>query len=478
MTQTLYWHDYETFGLDPQRDRPAQFAGVRTDDALNVIEDPLVIYCKLADDYLPQPEACLVTGISPQLAISKGVVEAEFISRVHQQIARPGTCTLGYNTIRFDDEVTRNALYRNFIDPYGREWQNGNSRWDLIDLVRAARALRPEGIMWPTYEDGKPSLRLEDLTSANDLQHDAAHDALSDVYATIAFARLLKKVQPKLYRFCFEHRSKNQVLSLLKLGSNTPVLHVSGMYSAEKGCIAVVLPLGKHPTNNNGVLVYDLSVDPEPLLTLPAEEIQYRIFTATEDLPDGTPRIPIKTVHVNKCPFIAPLAVLRPQDADRLQIDPAQWGKNLDQIRRSRDLPKKLAKVFDSGGFANKNDPDLMIYSGGFFSEGDKAAVEVVKNTAVEELSTLKPHFKDQRLPEMLFRYRARNYPESLTFNERQRWQAFCTDRLTNKQNPATSIVAEDYLAKIADLKHSSNADNALLAELESYAHDLLKKLQ
>ncbi len=478
MTQTLYWHDYETFGLDPRRDRPAQFAGVRTDYDLNIIEAPLAIYCKLADDYLPQPESCLVTGITPQIAAAKGLPEAEFISLIHRQISRPGTCTLGYNSIRFDDEVTRNVLYRNFFDPYAREWKNGNSRWDIIDLVRAARALRPEGIEWPVYEDGRPCFRLEELTAANGLQHDSAHDALSDVRATIEFAKLLKKAQPKLYQFVFEHRVKSQVLSLLKVGSRTPVLHVSGMYPSEKGCIAVVLPLGGHPTNNNGMLVYDLSIDPEPLLSLPAEEIHRRIFTATEDLPEDVQRIPIKTVHINKCPLIAPLSVLRDRDAERLQIDPDEWRANLDKIKRSKGLSEKLSGVFGVGAFADQNDPDLMIYSGGFFNDADKAAVEMVQNTTADQLSSLQLHFRDKRLPEMLFRYRGRNFPETLTIDERQRWRTFCQDRITNKQNPASAIVIEDYLAKIADLRKSTEGNSALLADLEQYAHDLLQKLQ
>jgi len=193
---TLYWHDYETFGIDPKRDRPVQFAGIRTDEALNIIGAPLVIYCQPANDFLPSPQACMITGISPQLALKEGVNEAEFISRIHAEFARPGTCTVGYNNIRFDDEFTRYTLYRNFYDPYAREWQNGNSRWDIIDLLRVTRALRPAGINWPERDDGQSSFRLEELSKANNIAHDAAHDALSDVLATIEVARLIKARQP------------------------------------------------------------------------------------------------------------------------------------------------------------------------------------------------------------------------------------------------------------------------------------------
>ncbi|RLA45884.1 MAG: exodeoxyribonuclease I, partial [Gammaproteobacteria bacterium] len=198
---TFYWHDYETFGVDPSRDRPVQFAGLRTDVDLNVIGEPLVIFARPANDFLPHPQACLVTGISPQQALAEGLPECEFIRRIHEELARPGTCSVGYNSLRFDDEVTRYTLYRNFYDPYAREWQNGNSRWDIIDMVRATCALRPAGIEWPLREDGLPSFRLEDLTSANGISHEAVHDALSDVHATIALARLVKERQPRLYDY-------------------------------------------------------------------------------------------------------------------------------------------------------------------------------------------------------------------------------------------------------------------------------------
>ena len=472
MDQTLYWHDYETFGLDTRRDRPVQFAGIRTDLDLKIIEDPLEIYCKPPSDYLPNPEACLITGITPQLATEKGSCEAEFIALIHQQISRSGTCTVGYNNIRFDDEVTRNTLYRNFFDPYAREWQNGNSRWDLIDLVRAARALRPDGIEWPDREDGKPDFRLEKLTAANGLIHAAAHDALSDVQATIDFARLIRRAQFKLYQFVFDHRSKGNVSSLLKLGSMTPVLHVSGMYPSDQGCIAVVLPLGKHPTNHNGILVYDLSVDPEPMLSLSVEKIHDRVFTATEHLPEDVQRIPLKTIHINKCPVVAPLSVLRSQDADRLEIDLAVCKANQIKIQNCTGLMEKLSGVFRQGLFAEETNPDLMIYSGGFFCDKDKAAMEIIRSTPASDLAGLKNSFVDPRLPEMLFRYRARNFPETLSKEENEQWKEFCLYRLTSK-DAGGGMVITDYLDSLAKLKEQKIFDTSLLEALEDYTKSL-----
>lgn len=466
--KTFYWHDYETFGTDPQRDWPAQFAGIRTDYDFNIIGEPLTLYCRPADDCLPQPDACVITGITPQLAAEKGVCEAEFIKTIQQQFMQPDTCVLGYNNLRFDDEVTRNSLYRNFYDPYEREWRNGNSRWDLIDVVRAARALRPDGINWVDNDEGRPSFRLEELTEANGIAHESAHDALSDVHATIAMARLVKQKQPKLYDFLFNHRLKHKALELLQLGQFKPVVHVSGKYPAIKNCIAVVLPICQHPTNTNGIIVYDLSQDPEPLLELGAEDIRQRIFTATADLPEGVERIPLKTVHINKCPVLAPISVLKDEDCERLEIDLQQCQKHLQQIKNALPLASKLSQVFTATGFAEETNPDLMIYSGGFFSGRDKAAMSKIRNTPVEQLAALKPHFQDKRLAEMFFRYKARNYPQTLSDDERQCWQAFCQNRLTD---PAAggSLTVESYRQRVAELKVQGDVDAKCIAELEAY---------
>jgi exodeoxyribonuclease-1 len=469
-TATFFWHDYETFGIDPQRDRACQFAGIRTDLDFNVIGDPLMVYCKPADDYLPHPEACLITGITPQLAAEKGVCEAEFTRIIHDQLAQPGTCALGYNSLRFDDEVTRNLLYRNFYDPYGREWQNNNSRWDIIDVARAARALRPDGIVWPVNADGIASFRLEELTQANGIAHEAAHDALSDVYATIALTRLIRERQPKLYHYLLEHRSKAAVQKLLQLDSFTPLVHISGRFPARKNCLAIVLPLCQHPSKSNEVVVYDLSADPTPLLELTASQIRERVFVANDDLPEGVERIPLKTVHINKCPVLAPLNVITAKDAERLEIDKEQCFANLQHIKASAKLNEKLAEVFTTEYPNSIADPDLMIYSGGFFSNRDKAAMMRIRSASPAKLANFKADFDDARLPEMLFRYRARNFPETLSSSEALSWQQFCTERMTGKTDNGALLSLDSFSQKVHDLQGELGGDNLILKQLEEFA--------
>jgi len=466
---TFYWHDYETWGVDPRRDRPAQFAGVRTDWELNIIGEPLMCYCRPSDDVLPQPDACLVTGITPQKAEREGLCEAEFIARIHAELAAPGTCGVGYNSIRFDDEVTRFALYRNLYDPYAREWKSGNSRWDIIDMVRLTRALRPEGIEWPEREEGVPSFRLEELTVANGIAHAAAHDALSDVHATIAMARLIRKHQPRLYNFVLEHRTKQAAARLLDLNAQQPVLHVSGMFPARFGSIAMVAPVARHPTNQNGLIVYDLRYDPEPLLTLEAEEVRRRVFTAANDLKEGEERIPLKTVHLNKCPVLVPMNTLTPEAAERWEIDVAQGWAHLERIQAARGLALKIQEVHRQREFDEAGDPDLNLYGEGFFSDEDRRRMEEAHRLSPAELGSFHPRFDDPRLPEMLFRYRARNWPETLTGEELARWNAFRQRRL-NDQDGGGSITLERYRQRLAALRVERGDDAAALAIVEQLA--------
>lgn len=467
---TLYWHDYETFGTDPARDRPAQFAGLRTDLDLNPIGDPLVIYCKPAADMLPQPDACLVTGITPQTALQKGVIEAEFISRIYRELSQPGTCGAGYNSIRFDDEVTRYTLYRNFFDPYLREWQHGCSRWDIIDMARLCYALRPEGIQWPKRADGNPSFRLEDLTAANGIAHEAAHDALSDVKATIALAKLIKTRQPRLYDYAFKLRNKKEVLSMLNVRDKQAVLHVSSMYPSEYGCAAVVAPVALHPVNKNGIVVYDLRYPPDDLLQLDEAQIRERLFTKTEDLPEGTDRVHLKTVHINKCPIVAPLNTVTPAAAQRLRIDLKQAEHHLDTLRKATGLESKIRAALAGNSFEPGKDPDTGLYNG-FFSDGDRERITVVRQTPPERLALLKPAFSDPRLPELLFRYRARNWPETLSPEEQARWEEFRLERITQADGGG-SISLNEYEARLQALAENpdlSERDMEILEALAEY---------
>lgn len=473
---TFYWHDYETFGINPANDRPAQFAGVRTDMDLNILGDPLLIYCKPGNDYLPSPQACLITGITPTHADQHGVNEAEFIQQIHRQLSCHNTCTIGYNNIRFDDEFTRYTLYRNFFDPYAHEWKNGNSRWDLLDVVRLTRALRPQGIVWPETHEGKVSNKLEHLTAANGIAHTAAHDALSDVYATIAVAKLIRTHQPRLYDYLFSHRGKQQQAELLNLRERNMLVHSSGMFPNTTLNTSLIMPLAKHPDNANGIIVYDLRYDPEPLLDLDEEAIYSRVFTATADLPSGLERIPLKTVHINKCPVVTPYKVLDPASAERIAIDTQRCQQHRQRILDAIDnVRHKVVNVFSRQPFNTGHDPDQALYSGGFFSSEDRRRMDALRDKSSAQLARLKPLFDDPRIPEMLFRYRARNYPESLNNEERTQWESFRQERFYQCEQGTISM-HQQFLNDLAQCRSEHPTRQSLFDELAQYAERIRPK--
>jgi len=440
---TFLWHDYETFGAVPRRDRPAQFAAIRTDAELNEIGEPIMLFCQPANDFLPDPVACLITGITPQQALQQGVPEYKFAAAVEKAFSEPGTIGVGYNTIRFDDEVTRFLFWRNLIDPYAREWQNQCGRWDLLDVVRMTYALRPEGIEWPISDNGKPSFKLELLTKANGLVHEAAHDALSDVRATIALARLIRAKHPKLFDFCLALHKKDRVSEEIGLHLarelRKPFLHVSGMFPAERGCLGLVWPLAPHPTNKNELLVWDCAHDPQELFGLDADTIRVRMFTRSDAMPEGMTRLPIKSIHLNKSPMlVSNLKTLRPELAERWGLDLELGHRHAAAAAAGPDMAAIWEQVFWRPA-AEAADVDEDLY-GGFVSNNDKRLLESLRREPPAKLATASPHFQDDRLGELLFRYRARNFPQTLSEEEMEHWEQHRAARLFEGAGGARTV--------------------------------------
>lgn len=473
-TPTFLWHDYETFGAQTRRDRPAQFAAIRTDAQLNEIGEPLMIYCQPAPDYLPDPQSCLITGITPQHCLAHGLPEHAFAAQIEQAFSEPGTIGVGYNTIRFDDEITRFMFWRNLIDPYAREWQHNCGRWDILDVVRMAYALRPEGIVWPSKPEGGASFKLTDLTAANGLVHEAAHDALSDVRATISMARLIRDKHPRLFEFCLALHKKDRVVEELGLPttmqSARPFLHVSGMFPAEQGCLAIMWPLASHPTNKNELIAWNLAHDPVELTTLGTDEIRQRMFSKAGDLPDGMGRLPVKTIHLNKSPMV--VANLKTLTAAMAR----QWGIDMDLVMhhaaRARAMPDISGiwpAVFErpQGSSGSSPDVDEDLY-GGFVGNADRRKLMQLRTLSPESLAHARTGFEDSRLEELLFRYRARNFPGTLSAEEAQAWEAHRARRLFDGEGGARTIdqLTED-IDKLSE--HADERDEALLGALYDY---------
>ncbi len=479
MSGSFLFYDLETFGSDPRRTRIAQFAAVRTDLELNLVDEPISFFVQPANDLLPSPVATLITGITPQHAQREGITEAEAFARIAEEMGRPETCTLGWNSLRFDDEFVRYGLFRNFHDPYEREWRGGNCRWDLLDVMRLAHALRPDGIIWPKREDGATSFKLEHLAEANGVRQGDAHEALSDVWATLGMARLFRQSQPRLWDYALKLRNKKFAATLLDTVALTPALHISQRYPASRMCAAPVLPLARHPSIDSRVIVFDLDGDAEALLRLSADEIRDRLYTPAADLPEGEQRIPLKEVHLNRSPALVAWSHLREQDFERLQMDREAAMATAERMRPfAAELAEKVRRVFGGERAHDKPDADAALYDG-FIADGDKRRMAEVRGSAPELLGARDFGFKDRRLAELLFRYRARNWPETLVQAEHERWNEYRRQRLTCG-SALSECTLESYGAELQELRARYTDDGArqvLLDQLEAWANELQRQI-
>lgn len=480
MAESFLFYDLETFGADPRRSRIAQFAAIRTDLALNPVDAPISFFVQPADDLLPSPDASLVTGITPQDALRDGINEAAAFARIVEEMGRPGTCSVGYNSLRFDDEFVRYGLYRNFHDPYEREYKNGNSRWDLLDALRLMHALRPNGIAWRPREDGQgTSFKLEHLAEDNGLREGMAHEALSDVRALIGLARLFRTHQPGLWDVALRLRDKRHAASLLDPVAMTPVLHVSQRFPASRLCAAPVLPLARHPDYETRTIVFDLASDPEPLLALDAEAIAARLYVRQADLAEGEARIALKEVHANKCPALVEWRHLRAADFDRLKIDPAEVEQRAARLRAAGPaLAEKIRRVYARNRPQAATDPDAALYDG-FLDAGDKRLLAQVRASAPEQLEQARFPFRDRRLPTLLLRYRARNWPATLDAAARAQWDAYRRDRLLG-DGGLSELTLPEYHERLRQLRQVHADDpgkQALLQALDAWGQQRAREL-
>lgn len=461
--RSFYFYDLETSGIDPRWDRVMQFAGLRTDANLVPLGDELTSFVKLPVDVLPNPESVSITGLTPQRVNVEGLEEFEAFDAIERALSVPGTCSVGFNNLRFDDEFLRYGFYRHFIDPYAREFRDGNSRWDVIDLMRATAALRPDGIRWPE-QDGQPSFRLELFTAANGIEHGHAHDAMADVRATVDTARLLREAQPRLFDYYLGLRHKVDVLEVLRPGLGRPCVHVSGRLPRERRCLAIVLPIAVRPDNANAVVAVDLCRDFSRFRDCSSEELRDVLFSSGDHERPG-----VKEIRVNRCPFVAPLNVLRPADCDRLGLDREAALARAAQFAETPELGRRLLEVF-SGRFETRPgdmDVDAGLYDG-FFSDADRARIGEVRNELRRgALPSEPPVFDDERLPELLFRVRARRHGSDLALkaDERVRWRAQVRDRL---RGATGALGLAEYRAAIDGLAQQGGA-RELIAELERH---------
>jgi exodeoxyribonuclease-1 len=467
MTQTLFFYDLETSGLSPRQDRIMQFAGQRTDMELNPIGEPYNLLVMLNDDTLPSPDALMVTGISPQKTLEEGYSEAQFAKLLQEEIFTEDTIAVGFNNVRFDDEFLRHLFWRTFYDPYAWTWRDGRSRWDMLDVVRMTRALRPEGITWPIDATGKPTNRLELITAQNGISHSHAHDALADVEALIDVARLIRSIQPHLFGYLLSMRDKKAVQALVNLDDKRPFVYVSGRYDAEWQKATVAFPLTVAPNHN--VVVYDLRHDPTQFLDLDEAELSAKAFASWEDRTrEGFVGVPTKILQYNRCPAVAPLSVLEMgQGWKKLGLDKETVQRHMNILLARPDFAEKLRGVFEKRkDYAAETDPEARLYDG-FLADRDVLRAETVRRASENELADLHPDFTDERLVPLLLHYKARNFPRSLSETEAVRWEEWRAGRLA-RQLPS-------FMSSLARLtKTASEHQRFMLQQLHLWVEAVL----
>lgn len=467
MAKSFFFYDLETSGLSARDDRVMQFAGQRTDMELNPIGEPYNILVRLSDDTLPSPDALMVTGISPQQTLDEGYSEAEFARILTTEIFTEDTIAVGYNNVRFDDEFVRHLLWRNFHDPYEWSWRDGRSRWDLLDVVRMTRALRPEGIVWPVDKEGKATNRLELLTKENGISHENAHDALADVVALIDITRLIKQKQPQLFAYLLKMRDKKEVQTLVNLDDKQPFVYVSGRYDSEWDKATIAFPLA--PATNGNVLVYDLRQDPSDFIELSEKELAEKLFAPWEARKAADfVKLPVKVLQYNRCPAVAPLGVLEQGDGwARIGLSQELIQSHMKVLLSHPEFAEKLRTLFErKKEYPASPDVEAQLYDG-FLNDRDRLRVETVRNASERELADFHPEFVDERLSPLLLHYKARNYPTTLSESESITWEAWRSDHI-QRQLPAF-MKALQRLSKTADENRQF-----MLQELQLWAESVM----
>lgn len=466
---TFLWYDLETSGISPAHDRIVQFASLRTDADLRPVEPPFSTYIQLGPEVVPWPESLLVTGITPQ-TLTAGQREWEAMTEILRVFETPRTCVVGYNNLHFDDEFIRYTLYRNLLDPYAREWRDGNSRWDIIDLVRATGALRPEGIEWPVIE-GKPSFGLQGIAEANGLTHKNPHDALSDVHATIGVAGLIRTQQPRLYQYGLSLRSKDAARRMLVPFGREICIHAARSFGRARYGTAPVLSIAQHPEIDASIIVADLGRDVSPLIEDSAEDLAEALFAKGAD-----ERPPLHQVRLNRCPFLAPLSVLRPADAERIGVDRDLVLERQSALAATPDLDSKIAQVYarrDHDRDDRLRDVEERLYEG-FTSNADRRRCDLLQRELRASAPWPDASFSDPRLKELADRLRARLRPESFDDSGRAAWNRHIVDRLTS-EHPRRLTVAE-YRRDVEERLAVSGGDREMLDALQAYGRELERR--
>jgi len=503
---TFLFMDYETFNINPKGGRASQFAAIRTDNKLNYIPQKAInIFCEQSMDNIPSPKAALITKITPakidrikhNVEVSynhthdvKATVhnEYDFSQIIHREMTYPGTCTLGYNSLKFDDEFTRNLLYRNLFDPYEREWKNGNSRFDVYHLVLATFVLNPSYLNFPNAKDNEtkqvlihpvthqplPSFKLEELSVANGIIHQNAHDAFSDVEATVQLMKKIKDQDEFFFNEFFALRNKNNVAVFIANSYNKPFICISPYFGRENYSFALVYTIYQ---SDRRAICINLNSDIEPLISLEVEELKEHFNNKDVKIKN------VVFITFNQCPILAKIA----DYSDRIRsfnLDKTKLENNLKLLREKfpiiRDKITEIYKnSFENIEAEHFEDTDMQIYSGGFFSQEEKKIQAVIHDVIKQDtINQLNDSNFPKRIKEMFFKIKGRNFQDKLSPKDKEAWFSYCSKRITDKQTGA-ELSIKDFKSELIELRKTNldHNDNRILNELELFVKNNCKTL-
>ena len=471
--RTYFFYDLETSGFNARYDRIMQFAGQRTTLELEPTGEPVNILVKMTDDTLPSPGAILTTHITPQQTLQDGISEADFCREFLANIATPDTIFIGYNNIRFDDEFMRHTLWRNFHDPYEWAWKEGRGRWDMLDVARMVRALRPDDITWPNkrMKDEKtgewhdvPTVNLVDMAKNNGFENENAHDALADVNALINLTRLLRDKQPQMFNYLKDNHTKDKVAGIVRPDAPMPFVYTSGRFPSEneKTTVATAIASGK---TSSSVLVWDLRYKITNF-DWDTKQIRQNLMADYETRhQDGFVALPIKELSFNKCPAVAPIGVLNEEAEKRVHLTKAEAIANWHLLHQNKEILQRITSAW-RGLPALKPAADVegRLYDS-FAPDSDKTKIRLVAAASESDLADMHPEFNDKRLDELLLRYKARQYPKTLSETEQQKWEQY---RITKLQRELPK-----YFEQLNKLSQQG-VDDYILQELQLWAESLI----
>lgn len=382
-------------------------------------------------DYLPNPKSLLITNISIQYLQKNGINEYFFSKKIFKIFMGKNTCIVGFNNISFDNILTRHLFYRNLFDPYEWSWKNGNSSWDILDVLRAFYIFFPNKILWPKNNKGFISFKLSDITKINKIKHNNIHDAYSDVLATILVSRLLKKVSENFFFFLYFSTRKNNLLQFLKKNEKKPFFYISSFFGSSFFNIGCVMFLMFHPNIKNSFFLIDLKKNLNVLLNLYYSQ-NLRINSIQELFQYG-----IILVSLNKSPIFLSYSFLSSKKCYNLKIDYLKCQRNFFLLLNNFSFLTWIRSLFSQKSFFNikniTNNVDLMLYKN-FFNFSDKNILLDFHGKKPLQWKDFYFKFKDFRIKNLIFNLLGRNFFCFLNANEKKIWKTHCLRKISNKR--------------------------------------------